>query len=148
MDLQHLKHGERFTTWIVTVAVLIVVLVVALVVEPGYARVLGVPVSGVATGIALGAAAAICAATFWWIRAAPRRQRKITVQELRQRAGHRVRHAGFGPGGSVPRSRHPAPRPTGATEGPQEGVGRTDPQRFGTLSPVEGRTALDAPQSA
>ncbi len=80
------KRRQFFIGWIVAVATCAAVVLADLLIRPLHVRVMGLDVSSGLTGATYVAAAAMAAATFGWFRMAPKRARRITVRELRERA--------------------------------------------------------------
>ncbi len=83
------KRKRDLVVWIVTVATCAAAVLLDLLVQPLQVRVVGLDISSGLTGTAYVAVTAMCLTTFFWFRTARKTTRRITVRELRQRAGLR-----------------------------------------------------------
>jgi hypothetical protein len=85
-QFEALRRRRLLIAWLVCVVICTAALATQFIVQPMYARVIGLRVSTGLAALIYTSAAAICVTTIVWFRAAPRQTRKITVQELRGRA--------------------------------------------------------------
>ena len=86
------KRRRLLVVWVVTVVTCGGTVLLDLLLQPLNVRVVGLDVSSGLTGTAYVTATAMCFTTSRWFRAGRKAMRRITVRELRQRAGlHGVR---------------------------------------------------------